>query len=138
MPRSIRINIVSARTVVFLLLPNTAVVAGERPNILWSVDWSSDEESFAVAGEKTLWIYDARSFTRHFALPISDTARAVSWHPSWKLLAVAASPQDTTGIFDTELNLMVRLNTASGGRDIAWNSDGTRLATAGHDGSMQI
>ena len=125
-------------SVALVVSPLAATVAAEEhESILWSVDWGADGKLFAVSGEKALWIYDVETFTRQFSLSVKDTAGAVSWHPSRKLLAVAASPKDTTGIFDAELNLKATLDTTRGARDIAWNSDGKLLATAGHDGSMQ-
>lgn len=112
--------------------------AAESPRILWSVDWGADGKLFAASGEKALWIYDADSFARRRTSPINVAANSVSWHPTRQLLAVAAQANDTTGIFDSDLSLIAALKTTEGARDIAWNHDGSLLATAGNDGSTQI
>ena len=114
--------------------------AKESPtNILWSVDWSSDDKLFAVGGA---WVglFDATTYERRrsASLDASKPASKIRWHPNRNLLAVSGGADDVTALYDLDTNRKTPLKIKEGTRGIAWNSTGESVATAGDDGSLQI
>lgn len=107
--------------------------------ILWSTDWSTNDQYFAVGGEQFLGIFDGETYQLiEFGGPtIADTARFVEWHESKPLLAISAGQNDT-GILNVETGDFTPLTTPEGTRGISWKPDHTKLATAGNDGALQI
>ena len=129
---------------VLLLLfsASTLNVMADNERILWTVDWSPDDQWIAVGGNHDyLKIYSGKDFTLLNRYPVDGTITAVRWHPTRNLLAVATQGS-SKGVFllDYDKNQILTLNGMEkiGARGLDWNYDGQYLGIGGGEGVVHI
>ena len=106
--------------------------------ILWTAVWSDNGKYIAIGGyNNELLIYDGKYFNLLKKYPFEKGILRVAWHPYNNLLAIAAEGNDTRLInLDTEEQTL--LNDSGGSRSIAWNDDGSRVASANYNSVIKI
>lgn len=127
----------------FLLLSAGALNAmADNERILWTVDWSPDDQWIAVGGNHGyLKIYSGKDFTLLNRYPVDGTITAVRWHPTRNLLAIATQGS-SKGVFllDYDNNQILTLNGMEkvGARGLDWNHDGQYLGIGDGEGIVHI
>lgn len=118
-----------------------AQVERER-QILWSTDWSSNQEFIAVGGNTdSLKIYHASNLQTYKSFPLRNTITCIKWHPFKNILAVGTqTSKDKVRIINLESKEVIELNGISpeGARGIDWNFTGEYLAVGDNDGQISI
>ena len=111
-------------------------------NILWTVDWSPDDELIAVGGNHdALKIYSGKSFKLLKSFPVNGTITAVKWHPTKKLLAVGTQGSDAhVFLLNYNADQIIKLvaQNLTGARGIDWNHDGQYLGVGDGEGVAHI
>ncbi len=107
--------------------------------LLWSADWSADDQLIAVGGDDSLLkIYDSRNLKLFKSYRIQSMIRQLRWHPQKNNLAIATN-DDAVSILDTKTGTFTKLSGIKyGARGIGWNFNGQLLATADNDGQVKI
>jgi len=128
---------------VLLILFDIQVWAQETTKkILWTVDWSPDENFIAVGGNAdTLKIYRSENLQLYKTYPIRNTITCVKWHPYKNILGVGTQTSgDKVRILNFETDKTLELDGISmdGARGIDWNFSGEFLAVADNDGQISI
>jgi WD40 repeat protein len=103
------------------------------------VAWSLDGRKIATIGDKgVVWIYDVGTGSRTRAhIPTTGLLGRLAWHPGSSYLAAASG--DRLTFLDAETGGEIGALTPTGGiAGFAFAPDGTRLATAGDDGSIRL
>jgi len=122
-----------------LLLTYFQNQAQDTDKILWDAAWSNDGSYIAVAGKSAdLHLFDATTYKLIGTHDIGDRVHRLHWHPDKNILAVAAGP-GTTQLIDFDSGDRIFLaGVAEGTRAIAWNHDGSLVASADYSGSITV
>lgn len=113
-------------------------VIAQQPRDIWAAEWSPDGKFIALGGDdSTLWLYNAANYSLAKTFKLSGVLRALSWHPTDNLLAVAG----LRGLQFLDVNtgeLTTVPGIKAGGRGIRWNHNGQLLALADGAGVVQL
>ena len=112
--------------------------AQEDAQVIWTANWSHDGTLIATGGDDgVLRIFDGTTFELLMADTTPYSIMRLRWHPSKRLLAIAAS-EDGSGIYDYDKHAFTRFKGPdnTGGRGIAWNASGTLVGTADYDAKV--
>ncbi|MEZ4800054.1 MAG: hypothetical protein R2809_09830 [Flavobacteriales bacterium] len=114
----------------------------ENKEILWSVDWQSNNGNIAVGGNiDSLLIYDSKTFKKIKSFQSSNTITNLAWHPSENKLAVNNQLSEYPSylfLFEEDKKIYLEGICADGARGLDWNYNGEFLIIGDNDGQILI
>jgi WD40 repeat protein len=115
-------------------------IGQEVEKILWTASWSPNDQYIAVGGaDKILRLYDGKSFQLIRTDTLEEWINRLSWHPTKKILAIAASGDGSRLIdFKNDKTILLYGLHRAGSRAVSWSPDGKQLAIADYEGFVHI
>jgi WD40 repeat protein len=109
-----------------------------KPPILWSADWSPDNQKIAIGGDDGLLsIYETTNFKISKTYQFPNAIQCLDWNKNGKILAIALDDSPVQ-LLDLETGKFRKLEVTTGSRALAWNSTGDLLAVGDYEGRIHI
>lgn len=106
--------------------------------ILWTVDWSSNSELYAVGGDdKLLRIYNAKDSKLSKTYDLGSAVQCLDWNETGNVLAIALDDNHVQ-LLNIATGKFIKLKETTGSRALAWSYTGELLAVGDYNGTLQI